>query len=152
MGFIFDFRQVIWRIFKYKKYILNYSLSGNCIGQIITWIQNKCKVQLPSINLIMILLIRANTYICFIMSQVIQVLYMLCCAQLLSRVRLFVTPWTAALQAPLSMGILQARILEQVAMPSFRGSSQPRDRTLGLPHCRWILYHLSHQGSPRNLE
>ena len=26
-------------------------------------------------------------------------------------------------QAPLSMGILQARILEWVAMPSFRGSS-----------------------------
>ena len=26
-------------------------------------------------------------------------------------------------------GILQARILERVAMPSFRGSSQPRDRT-----------------------
>ena len=22
----------------------------------------------------------------------------------------------------------------------------------GLPHCRWILYHLSHQGSPRILE
>ena len=31
-------------------------------------------------------------------------------------------------QAPLSMGILQARILEWVAMPSSRGSSQPRDR------------------------
>ena len=30
-------------------------------------------------------------------------------------------------QAPLSMGILQARILRQVAMPSFSGSSQPRD-------------------------
>ena len=27
------------------------------------------------------------------------------------------------------MGILQARILEWVAMPSSRGSSQPRDRT-----------------------
>ena len=26
-------------------------------------------------------------------------------------------------------GILQARILERVAMPSSRGSSQPRDRT-----------------------
>ena len=26
-------------------------------------------------------------------------------------------------------GILQARILEWVAMPSYRGSSQPRDRT-----------------------
>ena len=32
-------------------------------------------------------------------------------------------------QAPLSMGILQTRILEWVAMLSSRGSSQPRDRT-----------------------
>ena len=32
-------------------------------------------------------------------------------------------------KAPLSMGILQARILEWVAMPSSRGSSSPRDRT-----------------------
>ena len=39
------------------------------------------------------------------------------------------TPRTVALQAPLSMGILQARIVEWVAMPSSRGSSQPRDRT-----------------------
>ena len=31
------------------------------------------------------------------------------------------------LQAPLSMGILQTRILEWVAIPSSRGSSQPRD-------------------------
>ena len=50
-------------------------------------------------------------------------------AKSLSRVRLFATPWTVARQAPLSMGILQARILEWVAMPSFRGSSQPRDWT-----------------------
>ena len=40
-----------------------------------------------------------------------------------------VTPWTVAYQAPLSMGILQARILEWVAMPSSRGSFQPRDQT-----------------------
>ena len=46
-----------------------------------------------------------------------------------SHVRHFVTPWTVALQAPLSMGILQARILEWVAMPSSRGSSRPRDQT-----------------------
>ena len=39
------------------------------------------------------------------------------------------TPWTAVCQAPLSMGILQARILEWVAMPSSRGSFQPRDQT-----------------------
>ena len=32
-------------------------------------------------------------------------------------------------QAPLSMGILQARILEWVTMPSSRGSSQSTDRT-----------------------
>ena len=32
-------------------------------------------------------------------------------------------------QAPLSMGSLQARILEWVAMPSTRGSFQPRDQT-----------------------
>ena len=94
--------------------------------------------------------------------------------------------------------ILQARILESVAMPSSRGSSQPRDRSAftlkvkvsqscltlcdsmdyivhgilqarilkwidssllqeifptqgsnqGLLHCRWILYQLSHKGSP----
>ena len=52
-----------------------------------------------------------------------------CCAQLLSRVWLFATPWTVALQAPVSMGIFQSRIVEWVAMPSSRGSSQPRDRT-----------------------
>ena len=31
--------------------------------------------------------------------------------------------------APLSMGILRARILEWVAMPSSRGSYEPRDHT-----------------------
>ena len=49
--------------------------------------------------------------------------------QLLSRVQLFATQWTVAHQAPLSVGILQARILEWVAMPSSRGSSQARDQT-----------------------
>ena len=35
-------------------------------------------------------------------------------------------PWTVAHQAPLSMEILQARILEWVAMPLSRVSSNPR--------------------------
>ena len=48
---------------------------------------------------------------------------------LVSHVRLFVTPWTVAHQAPLSMGILQARILEWIAMPFSRRSSWPRDWT-----------------------
>ena len=51
------------------------------------------------------------------------------CAQLLNHVPLFATPWTVARQAPLSMGTLQARILEWVAMPSSRGSSQPSDQS-----------------------
>ena len=55
----------------------------------------------------------------------------LCCAWSLSCVQLFMTPWTVAHQAPLSMGILQAGILEWVAMPSSRGSSQPRHWTHG---------------------
>ena len=41
----------------------------------------------------------------------------LCCAQSLSCVQLFATPCPAAHLAPLSMGILQARILEWFAMP-----------------------------------
>ena len=44
-------------------------------------------------------------------------------------------------------GILQARILEWVAFPFSRGSSQPRDLTRS-PHCRQILYQLSLKGSP----
>ena len=48
----------------------------------------------------------------------------------LSCVPLFVTPWTVASQTPLSMGILHSRILEWVAMPSSRGSFQPRSPTL----------------------
>ena len=51
------------------------------------------------------------------------------CVKSLSCAQLFVTPWTVAHQAPVSMGILQARILEWVAMLSSRGSSQPRDQT-----------------------
>ena len=44
-------------------------------------------------------------------------------------------------------GILQARILEWVAMPSPPGGLP----NPGLPHSRQILYHLSHQGSLRSL-
>ena len=40
-------------------------------------------------------------------------------------------------------GILQARVLEWVAIPFSTGSSKPKDRTL---HCRQILYRLNHHG------
>ena len=67
--------------------------------------------------------------------------------KLLSRVQLFVTPWTVAYQVPLSRDfpgkntgvgchfLLQEIFLTQGLNP-------------GLPHCRQTLYHLSHQGSP----
>ena len=67
---------------------------------------------------------------------------------LLSCFQLFVTPWTVAHQAPLSMelpskntgvdshSLLQGIVLTQGLNP-------------GLLHCRLILYHLSHQGSPQ---
>ena len=46
--------------------------------------------------------------------------------KLLSRVRLFATPWMAGSEIH---GIFQARILEWAAIAFARGSSQPRDRT-----------------------
>ena len=50
-------------------------------------------------------------------------------------------------------GILQARILEWVAMPSCRGSSLPRDWThVSYVSCigRWVLCHQRHLGSPHH--
>ena len=49
-------------------------------------------------------------------------------------------------QAPLSMRIFQARILEWFTISSFRRSSQPKDQVSCIG--RWILYCLSHRGSP----
>ena len=73
----------------------------------------------------------------------------------LSHAWLFVIPWTVAHEVPLSMGILQARILEWVAMPSSRGSSQPRgwthisyDSSIG----RQVLHHWCTLGSPWDVE
>ena len=69
-----------------------------------------------------------HVYKCFVVAAV----------QLLSCVRLFVTPWTAACQAPLRIGVgCHARL--QGIFPT-QGSNP------GLPRCRRILYHLSHQG------
>ena len=49
-------------------------------------------------------------------------------------------------------GIPQVRILEWVAFPFTRGSSQTQGSDPGLLHCVWILYQLGHKGSPRILE
>ena len=62
-----------------------------------------------------------------------------------------VTPWTAALQAPLSTGFPRQEYWSGLLLPP------PRDLpNLGIeprsPALQWILYHLSHKGSPRILE
>ena len=69
----------------------------------------------------------------------------------LSRVWLYVTPWTNLLGSSIH-GIFQARILESVAISFSRGSSWPRDWTQGLLYCRQTLYHLSHQEVNRILK
>ena len=51
-------------------------------------------------------------------------------------------------QAPLSMELSQARILEWVAIPFSKGSSWPRDQTWVSYIAGRLFYHLSHQESP----
>ena len=45
-------------------------------------------------------------------------------------------------------GILQARILECVAIPISRGIFPTQGSNPGLLNCRWILYQLNHKESP----
>ena len=67
-----------------------------------------------------------------------------CMLSLFSRVQLFTTIWTVAYPGSSAYGIFQARIVKWVAMPSSRGSSQPRDQThVSYIACigRWVLNH-----------
>ena len=71
------------------------------------------------------------------------------CLSGFSRAWLFATPWTVALQAPLSMGILQERLMERVVVTPIQGifltpGSNPN--LLCLLH--WlVLYHQRHLGN-----
>ena len=60
----------------------------------------------------------------------------------------FATPRDCSPPGSLDHGLLQAGILEWVAMPFSRGIFPTQGSNLGLLHCRQIRYHLSHQGSP----
>ena len=62
----------------------------------------------------------------------------------LSHVQLFVTPWTIAPWAPLSMGFSR----QESCHALLQGIFSTQGSNLGLPHCRQNLYHSSHQGSP----
>ena len=67
--------------------------------------------------------------------------------QLLSHVRLFGTRWTVACQVPLSMKECQGGLPFTTQEIFLTEGSDP-----GLLHCRQILYHLSHQGSPSKVK
>ena len=64
---------------------------------------------------------------------------------MLSCVRLFVTPWAVACQAPLSMGFSRQEYLSGLPFPSPGDLSNPGLNS-GLLYYRQILYHLNHQG------
>ena len=69
----------------------------------------------------------------------------------ISYVQLCATLWTVACQTHLPMGSSKARILEWVAMPSSRGSSQSREGTRGSPvssASKADSLPVSQQGSP----
>ena len=64
----------------------------------------------------------------------------------LSCAQLFVTPWTVAHQAPLSMGFSRQEYWSGLH-GLLQGIFPTQGLNPGLLHCRWILYQLSYQGS-----
>ena len=58
-------------------------------------------------------------------------------------------PMDCSLPGSSVLGILKARILEWVAICLLQGIFPTQGSNPSLWHCRQILYHLSHQGSPR---
>ena len=63
------------------------------------------------------------------------------------RVWLFTTQWTVANQPPPSMGFSRQEYWSGLPFPS-PGDLLTQGLNPSLPHCRQMLYHLSHQGSP----
>ena len=75
----------------------------------------------------------------------------LLCAKSLQLYVTLCDPMDCSLPGSSVCGILQARILEWVAMPSSRGSPQPRDGTHVSCIGRRVLYHWRHLRSPAAL-
>ena len=67
--------------------------------------------------------------------------------KLLSRVRLFATPWTVPYQAPPSMGFSRQEFWSGLPFPS-SGIFPTQGSNPGLLHCSQIRYYLSHQRGP----
>ena len=63
--------------------------------------------------------------------------------QSLSCIQLFATPWTATRHPSLFMRFFRQEYWSGLPFPAPGDLPDP-----GIPHCRQILYCLSHQGSP----
>ena len=75
-----------------------------------------------------------------ILNKLIFLVFVVVVVQSLSHVKLFCHPMNCSPPGFPVRGISQARILEWIAIPFSRGSSQPRDRTHVSCIGRWILY------------
>ena len=67
----------------------------------------------------------------------------------LCHVRLFATSWTVAHQATLSMAGSAGKNTGVGCHDLLQGIFPTQGLNPGLPHCRLIVYHLSHQESPQ---
>ena len=77
------------------------------------------------------------------------------CAKLFQSCQTLCNPMYCGSQCFSVHGILQARILECLAMPSSSDSSWPRDWTCiscGCLHCRQIIYHWTTREGPGSIE
>ena len=104
----------------------NQFITLNCISERAEYLLGASQIYLRLTNLGNNKIYRGNRIILITVN-------ILCCV---SQSYLTATPWTAAHQASLSMGILQVRILEWVAMPFSRGIFPTQGSNPGLPHCR----------------
>ena len=90
---------------------------------------NSSKItEIPDFYCIIVVLMFLDIFINSLDKHLLNTYYA-CMLSHFSQIWLFVTLWTVALQAPLSVGFSKARILEWVAKLSSRGSSWPRDWT-----------------------
>ena len=92
-----------------------------------------------------------NAHCFFFINDVIHALYMR--AKLIQLCPTLCKPMDCSLPGSSVHGILQARILEWVAVPSSRGSSQPRDQTysgLCLLHWQAVSLPLAPPGKPQS--
>ena len=138
---------------KGKDYSLHYSGLENSMNSIVQGV-TRSWTQLSDFHFHFICINPTTTVFCLSCSLSLEFpfhswtcyfgMMLLCYAKLLKSCLTLCDPINSSLPGSSVTGILQTRILEWVAMPSSRGSSQPRDRIcITYVSCigRRVLYH-----------